>query len=295
MTRADDAVRPLRDREFRLFQGLIRREAGIWLSDAKKPLVEARLNRRVREIGLTDYGAYFERVEASNDERAQMLDNISTNETRFFREPKQFAFLDQEVFPKWRELGESRARPKRVRVWSAGCSTGEEPYSIAMLMASHFPASEGWVSEIVASDLSNRVLAIAREGVWPIERAADIPIEYRKAYMLRGTRSEEGRMRVHPILRTMIDFRRINLYDTHYGLQGPFDLVFCRNVMIYFDRDSKDAVVERLMQLLSAAGYLLLGHAESLTGSTHDLQNEIPTVYRIRSRQSPALTAGSGR
>ncbi len=274
------AIRPLSDREFRMLQQLIYREAGIHLSDAKKALVSGRLTRRVRALGCRDFTAYYQHVESNQNERTSMLDCISTNETRFFREPKQFEFLDETVLPHWRALGDGGQIPKRIRAWSAACSTGEEPYTLAMLLAAHFPAAEGWSVEILASDLSTRVLDAAREGVWPIERSHDIPERLRKAYMLRGIRSEEGRMRAHPALKSMIEFRRINLNDRDYGIRGTFDLIFCRNVLIYFNRDSKEAVIQRLLRYLSGSGLFFLGHAESLTPSAYGMEHAGPTIYR---------------
>jgi chemotaxis protein methyltransferase CheR len=277
-----NGIRPLSDREFTLFQGLIFREAGIFLSDAKKALVTGRLSRRIRALGLADFASYYERVAGDVEgERTAMLDSICTNETRFFREPKQFDFLDQQVLPEWKMLGNSGAIPKRIRVWSAACSTGEEPYSIAMLLATHFPREEGWQIEIVASDLSTKVLAAATAGVWPAERAADIPESYLKAYMFRGVGSEAGKIRIHPKLESMIEFRQINLNSDTLDLgPKPFDLIFCRNVLIYFNRDSKASVISRLTRHLSPTGLLFLGHAESLNGSLHGLQHAGPTCYR---------------
>lgn len=280
----ENTIRPLSDREFQMLQKLIYREAGIHLSDAKKALVSGRLTRRLRALGCASFTAYYELVETNPEERTSMLDCISTNETRFFREPRQFEFLDQTVLPKWRALGASGAIPKRIRAWSAACSSGEEPYSLAMLLATHLPAEEGWSVEILASDLSTRVLSAAREGVWPIDRNADIPEHFRKAWMLRGIRSEEGKMRAQPKLKSMIEFRRINLHDRNYGIRDAFDLLFCRNVLIDFNTDSKAGVIQRLLQHLAPSGLLFLGHAESLAGSSYGLQHAGPTIYQ---RSSP--------
>jgi len=272
--------RPLTDREFSLFQRLIHRETGIFLPEVKKALVVSRLSRRLRTLGLTSFGAYFDVVEQDRDgEKTVMLDNICTNETRFFREPRQFEFLENEVLPAWKARGEAGQMPKRIRVWSAACSTGEEPYSLAMLLRTHFPVESGWNIEILASDLSTKVLATAREGVWPIQRMAEIPPAYLRAYMLRGVRSEEGKIRAQPNIRSLIEFRRINLNEEQYPVDGPFDLIFCRNVLIYFNRETKAAVVSRLARHLSPAGLLFLGHSETLHGAAHALQHAGPTAY----------------
>jgi chemotaxis protein methyltransferase CheR len=266
--------------EFRMFQELIHRETGIFLPDVKKTLLVARLGKRLRALGLHTFGAYFEHVQSGEGgEKTVMLDQICTNETRFFREPRQFEFLDREILPQWKADAEEGKRPKRIRAWSAACSTGEEPYSIGMLLRTHLRAEDGWTVEVLASDLSTRVLAAASEGVWGIERAEDIPESYRRAYMLKGVRSHDGKMRAHPDLQSIIDFRRINLSHDSYGLEPGFDLIFCRNVLIYFDRETKAAVVNRLAKHLSTGGLLFLGHAETLSASSDSLRHAGPTAY----------------
>jgi chemotaxis protein methyltransferase CheR len=271
-------TRILTPREFRLFQALIQREAGIHLSDAKKVLVEGRLARRLRELGL-DFAAYYGLVETDPQERVRMLDCICTNETHFFREPRQFEFLESHVFPEWRARGEAGAMARRVRVWSAGCSTGEEPYSVAMAFLARFPPSSGWEVEIVATDLSTRVLERAQSAVWPIEKAKEIPEPYLKAFMLRGTGPEEGRMKAGPLVRSRVRFQRLNLNAEPFTFAGRFDLVLCRNVLIYFDAASKARVVSRLLERLEPRGYLFLGHAETVTGLGARTRSVGPTVY----------------
>jgi chemotaxis protein methyltransferase CheR len=272
-------VPPLADREFRRFQQLIHRETGIFLPDAKKALVVARLSKRLRTLSLPSFAAYFEAVEADRGERTVMLDHICTNETRFFREPRQFEFLEQEVLPRWQAAGDAGERPKRIRAWSAACSTGEEPYSLAMLLRTHFPAEHAWVAEILASDVSTRALRAAEEGVWPLQRAESIPPAYLRSYMLRGIGQQDGKVRAHPCVKSMIEFRGINLNDERYPVQGMFDLIFCRNVLIYFDRPTKSAVVDRLLRHLAPGGILFLGHSETLHGGVHAVRHVGPTAY----------------
>jgi len=272
--------RPLSDREFTLFQRLIHRETGIFLPEAKKALLVARLSLRLRALGLTSFGAYFDVVEQDRDgEKTVMLDHICTNETRFFREPRQFEFLEADVLPAWKMRGEAGLIPKRIRVWSAACSTGEEPYSLAMLLRTHFPAESGWSIEILASDLSTKVLAAARDGVFPMQRFSEVPPPYLRAYMLRGIRAEEGKIRAQDNIRSLIEFRRVNLNDAQYPVEGPFDLIFCRNVLIYFNRETKAEVVGRLTGHLSPHGLLFLGHSETLHGAAHALKHVGPTAY----------------
>jgi chemotaxis protein methyltransferase CheR len=262
--------------DFARFQALIHREAGIWLAPIKQALLVGRLSRRLRELGIGSWGEYYERVVADAVERVRMVDAICTNETHFFREPRHFEFLAERVFPAWREEADEGRRPRRVRVWSAACSTGEEPFSLAMTLLTAFPA--GWELEVLATDLSTKVLERAGRAVWPMEKAPEIPEAHRKAFMLQGFGAQEGLMKAGPEIRAIVSFARVNLVGDWPA--GPaFDLVFCRNVLIYFDRAGKARVVERLLERLDPRGYLFLGHAESLGGLTARARPVMPTVY----------------
>jgi len=277
--RRETGVRGLTDREFRQLRELIFREAGIYLSDAKKALLLGRLSRRLSMLGLTSYGEYYERVAGGDaQERIHMLDAISTNETHFFREPGQFEFLEKRVLPAWIAAANKGERPRRLRAWSAACSTGEEPYSLAMLLLSMLPPELGFSIEVLGSDISTRVLAAATAGVWPLARAREIPEPHLKRFMLRGVRAQEGRMKAGPELRASVRFERINLRNPVHPAGGPFDLVFCRNVLIYFRQEDKADVVDRLLAHLAPGGLLLLGHAESLLGHP-SLRPVGPMVY----------------
>jgi len=268
----------LTNKEFRLFQALVHQEAGIALSEQKRALLIGRLAPRLRALELSSFSAYYEHVRKDGVELVRMIDSICTNETQFFREPKQFTFLEEQLIPAWRAAGEAGQRPKQVRVWSAACSSGEEPYSIAMSLSAGLP---GWSIDIVASDLSTKVLERAASGIWPIERAAQIPVHYRKAYMLRGSGPQEGKMAARPELSAMIRFVRLNLHHESYPVAGRFDAIFCRNVLIYFDAPSKRRVIDRLLDRLEPHGHLFLGHAESL--NNHDrVRTSGPTVYALK-------------
>lgn len=278
---ARDASHPahgLRSREFRLFQALVQREAGIQLADHKRLLVEGRLSRRLRELRL-DYRAYYALVDADESERVRMLDLISTNETHFFREPRQFEFLEARVFPEWQALAAAGRRSRRVRAWSAACSSGEEPYSLAMAFLARFPAGHGLELEVLATDLSTRVLERARAGVYPIEKGRAIPTRHREAFMLKGTGSQAGLMKAAPELRARVRFERVNLNAERLAVSGGFDLILCRNVLIYFDPESKARTLQRLLERLDPRGYLLLGHAEAMLGARADLRCVGPSVY----------------
>jgi chemotaxis protein methyltransferase CheR len=271
---------PMSDREFRGFRELVYRESGIHIAEHKRELLTARLSRRIRTLGMLRFGQYLALVEQESQERVEMLDRLVTNETRFFREPAQFDYLERQILPRWSAEAARQARPRRVRVWSAGCSTGQEPYSIAMMLLAHL---EGWDIEVLATDLSGRALRQAMAGVWPVEKAAEIPEAYRKEYMLRGVRSQSGSMTASKAARSVIRFQRLNLHDELPEL-GAFDLIFCRNVLIYFDLASRTKAVTRILSRLGPAGYLFLGHSESLLSSGLRLRPMAPSVYSRMAR-----------
>jgi chemotaxis protein methyltransferase CheR len=274
-------IRPLTDREFKLFQSLIHKEAGIYLSEVKKALLVGRLSRRIRELGLDSFEAYYRHVvDGPNPaERVELINNICTHETQFFREPRQFEYLEQTVAPRLRAEAEAGTRPKQIRAWSAACSSGEEPVSMAMSLLYHFPASAGWTVEVLATDISTRVLDKARAATWPIERAAQIPPAYLKRFMLRGTGEHHNRMKAGPEIRSVVRFQQLNLQADSYAVGDGFDMIFCRNVLIYFNAATKEHVVTRLLGRLAEDGLLFLGHAESLTGMRDAPRAVVPTVY----------------
>jgi chemotaxis protein methyltransferase CheR len=268
------------DSDFELFQRLIEKETGIFLAPAKKTLLIGRLSRRLRDLGLADLRKYYKRVMSDRSELTHMVDCISTNETQFFREPLHFEFMERQIFPRWIEQADAGERPRRIRVWSAGCSTGEEPYSLAMTLLHHFPESAGWQVEILATDISTRVLARARAGIWPVEKASHIPSHFLKTYMLRGTGSQQGKMKAGPEIQKAIRFEYLNLLEqAALPHPAPYDMVLCRNVLIYFQNEKKLQVVRGLISHLTAEGYLFVGHSESLNHLTDCVRSVVPTVY----------------
>jgi chemotaxis protein methyltransferase CheR len=268
---------------FQKFQKLIYGETGIWLGSSKTALLCGRLFRRLRELEITSLKDYYECVAGPDqqEERALMIDAITTNETRFFREPRQFEFLVQKVFPHWRAEADRRLRSKRVRIWSAGCSSGEEPYTVAMLLAKHLPAEDGWDARLLATDISNRVLEKARKGIYAIKRSEELPKDLLHSYMLRGMAERQGEMKVKVEIQQMIDFQRFNLnHESEVG-ERPFDIILCRNVLIYFDLASKQRVIANLCRHLTALGLLLVGHAENLNGISSQLRCIEPSIYTM--------------
>ncbi len=251
-------------------------------------------------LGLTTMKEYFNLVSQSDQqhERALMIDCITTNETHFFREPRHFDFLVQQVFPRWKREAAAGERLSRLTIWSAGCSTGEEPYSLAMLLLKHFPPDQGWSVEVLATDISTRVLEKARAAMFPLEKSKEIPREFLRAYMLKGTGDQSGVMRASPELQKMVRFARVNLSADSYPIDGAFDLIFCRNVLIYFDQQSKQKVISGLLQHLCSSGLLFVGHSEHLGGISPGLKSVAPTVYApVESDfkpSQPQSTAGKG-
>jgi chemotaxis protein methyltransferase CheR len=263
--------------EFALFRDLVFRETGIFLADTKKTLLAGRLMRRLRDLGLPSFREYYELVMQNPDERVQLLDAVSTNETHFFREPRHFELIGQTLAPQWaRELASGQRR--QIRVWSAGCSSGEEPYSVAMTLLDALPARPP--VDILATDLSTRMLARAEEALYPAAKAREIPAHHLKKFMLRGVRTREGLVRPTQEVRDLVRFRRLNFNDGSYDA-GTFDLILCRNVLIYFNAETKARVVGRILRHLAPGGTLLVGHAESLTGMCASLRPLQPTVYRL--------------
>ena len=267
------------EQTFGLFQALIRQEAGIHLAPTKKFLVVGRLGRRLRDLGVGSFREYYQLVAEGGDteERIRMLDCICTNETSFFRDRRPFDFLKDTVFPTW--ASQAREREKKIRIWSAGCSTGDEPYSLAMLLLDHFPPSSGWRLDVLASDLSTRALEQAAAGIWPIGKAKGIPEDYLKRFMLQGRGSQAGQMKVRDEVREIVTFERINFNAKQYPVSGLFDLIFFRNVMIYFDMETKKDVVERVVRHLHPSGYIMVGLAETLNGIPSRVTRVMPGVY----------------
>ena len=274
-----EGLRPPSDREFARFRDLIERETGIYLADSKKALLTARLLQRLRELGLSDFGAYYDRVVSTEPAEAiRMLDRISTNETHFFREAHHFALLRERVLPRWAALAREGKRQRRVTAWSAGCSTGEEPYTLAMTLLDAMPPADGWHHSIFAGDLSTRALAHAEAAIYREERIAPVPLAQRRAHLLRGVGSQEGNVQIAPEVRSIVQFARHNLV-VDAPPAGAFDLIFCRNVLIYFRAETRAQVVARLASRLVPGGILFLGHAETLPSVQLPLRTVIPTVF----------------
>ncbi len=261
----------LSEQEFHQFQSMLYEIAGISLSSAKKALVTGRLAKRLQHFKVNSYGEYFNLLNRP-DTRAELqvaIDLLTTNETYFFREVKHFDLLRDTILP-----AISGNRP--VRIWSGACSSGEEVYSIAMILAEVL-GDRPW--EIVGSDISTRVLERAKAGHYPMERAEDIPQAYLSKYCLKGVGAQTGTFLLDKSLRQRVQIMQVNL-NAPLPKLGDFDVIFLRNVMIYFDQKTKQQVVARMLPMLRSNGYFLVSHSESLNGVTDALRVVSPSVYR---------------
>lgn len=271
-------VNELTDQEFDQISALVKSHCGINLHDGKKQLVKSRLSKRLRQLNLSTFQAYIRFLERDNggDELVAMLDLISTNLTSFFRESAHFDYLAEVVMP--RIIAKQPPAQKRLRIWSAGCSSGEEPYTIAIVANECIPGLDAWDARILATDLSTRVLERARDGIYSAKQMASVPSGLLARYFNCVETRPERRYQSNALLKRLIYFARVNLMEP-WSMRGPFDVVFCRNVMIYFDKPTQAKLIGRFWELLAPGGVLFLGHSESLAGVQHRFEYVQPTVY----------------
>ncbi len=270
-------------KNFARFAEFITSELGIKMPESKLTMVQSRLLRRVRELQLNSveqYSQYF--FTSSNaEEREHFINAITTNKTDFFREAEHFDFLTRVALP---SLGRTAGyRPgSRLRVWSAGCSSGEEPYTLAMVLNEYALAQPGFDFAILGTDISTRVLNLAREGIYQESQTVPVPPELRRKYLWQGRDKSQRLVRVVPELRRKVTFHRLNFMDENYGIRDMFDLVFFRNVLIYFDKPTQEAVINKICRNLVPGGYFFAGHSESLAGLDTDLSCLQTAVFRKR-------------
>ena len=266
----------LQDSDFRQIVKLVMDTAGIVLSDKKRAFVLGRLGRRLRILGLSDFAEYCRLLESpkGDTERHNLINAITTNHTSFFRESHHFDYLAKTILP---ALDEARGnRPGRLRIWSAGCSTGEEPYTIAMTLRGYQPSLAGWDVKVLATDLDTNVVAHAAAGAYDPERLESIPAAYRKRYV---TERPDGHALMNDELRSLIMFAPLNLLES-WPMSGPFDVIFCRNVVIYFDKPTQCRLFDRYANMLKPDGWLFVGHSENLLNLTDRFRLVGNTVYQ---------------
>ncbi len=269
---------PFTRQDFDFLRKISNERTGIVVSDDKFDMFYSRLSRRVRKLGLRSFAEYCDliRREERDEEVLELINAITTNLTAFFRENHHFEYLAGTVLP---ELMRRNAASRRIRIWSAGCSTGEEPYSLAITLLENLPAD--WDARILATDIDSNVLQRAAAAIYPEERVKGVPRERLRRWFLRGRGSQAGMVRLKPEVRRLIRFEQLNLME-RWALEEPMDVIFCRNVIIYFDKNTKKRLVERYADNIKPDGYLFIGHSESLFKLTDRFTLIGNTVYRRR-------------
>jgi chemotaxis protein methyltransferase CheR len=294
-------------REFKTFRELIHRKTGIWLRDGKHAMLAARLSKRLRHHGMNDfaaYASYVENVQDGGKELAEIINCVTTNKTSFFREMHHFDFLAQTLVPQL-IAGALLGRARSLRVWSAACSTGEEPYSIAIslldaLKTGHAsvvpnlgqPLSPpgGWQVEVVASDIDTVVLATATQGIYDQEALEEVPRTMQAKYFLRGKGDMSGQVRVKKEVARLVKFQRLNLMDETWAIEGLFDVIFFRNALIYFNRETQEVFLRKMLRYLKPRGYLILGHSEHVPWLNDSVEGLSNTIHQLRAQKRPPYT-----
>jgi len=269
----------LSGKDFSRLSRFIYDTCGIKMPDVKKTMLEARLAKRLRSLGMhsfTDYCDYLFSAAGQERELVQMLDMVTTNKTDFFREPDHFDYLTQKVLPGWVQ----RHPGQTLAIWSAGCSSGEEPYTLAMVLAEFALHNPGFDFQILATDISTRVLEKAKNAIYQEALVEPVPMPFKKKYLLRSKDRASGLVRIVPELRDKVRFRRLNFMDDDFGMREQLDIIFCRNVIIYFDRPTQERLLQRFHRQMKPGALIFMGHSETLSGLDVALTSVFPTVYR---------------
>ncbi len=264
-------------RNFLRLADYIYRTSGIKMPESKQTMLEGRLRRRMNATGTRSFDAYCDFLFSGNhmdEEGPHLINAVTTNKTDFFREPAHFDYLEKQVLPEFQRSGISA-----IRCWSAACSTGPEPYSLGMLLAD-FAEKSGISYGILATDLDTEVLETARRGIYPADQLEPVPPYLASRYVMRPNDPARRDVRITPKLRSAVGFARLNLMDDHYPIGAPMHLIFCRNVLIYFDKLTQKKVISRLIECLSPDGYLFLGHSESISGLNLPLRQVSSTIFQ---------------
>lgn len=269
-------------KDFDRLSQFIHSECGIKMPSSKKTMLEARLQKRLRNLQMrsfTDYCNYLFSKEGIENELVRMIDLVTTNKTDFFREPAHYDFLVNKILPELIRTSGAGVS-KRLSLWSAGCSTGEEPYTLSMVLNEYASQCDGFQFNILATDISTRVLEKARMGIYEDDRIDPIPDALRRRYLLRSKDRSKGLVRIVPELRSRVAFRRLNFMEEDFGMREQFDIIFCRNVIIYFDRPTQEKLLNRFYRYLVPGGFVFMGHSETLNGLDVPLTMVYPTIYR---------------
>jgi chemotaxis protein methyltransferase CheR len=278
-----DFAKPMTQAEFTRFSEFIIGQCGIKMPPSKKIMLEARLQKRLRSLAIPSYNEYYRyiRSEGGSGELVHMLDAVTTNKTEFFRESTHFQYLAQTILPEaLSEQEGSKLKGRPFFIWSAGCSTGEEPYTLAMVLSEFAHQHPPFRFSVLATDISTKVLDRAKDGIYDEDRTAAIPLALKQRYILRSKDRGKSLVRIVPELRAAVQFRRLNLMDESFSFSELLDVVFCRNVIIYFDRSTQERLINRFCRVLKPEGHLFLGHSESVHGLDLPLRRITSTVYR---------------
>lgn len=256
----------------------VTQEYGIKLPPVKKSMLESRLNKKIKSLGMNSYVEFLDYIFSDHGKQTELfhvIDLITTNKTDFFREPAHFSYLSGEFLPSY------LAERTNLKIWSAGCSTGEEPYTLTMVLEEFKKRNPVLNYSLLASDISLRVIQSAFSGIYTLDRLAAIPMEWKRNYFLRS-KTNSNLARIKPQYRKKIQYKRINLMDTSFGLlKSDYDIIFCRNVLIYFDKPTQEEVIRKFCTHLRPGGLLFLGHSESIMGMKLPLTQVRPTVYQF--------------
>jgi chemotaxis protein methyltransferase CheR len=268
--------------DYRRLATVIQNHSGIRMPDSKRTMVEGRLRRRLRALGMacfSDYCDFLFKQNGLDHEQRHLIDAVTTNKTEFFREPDHFAFLQREGMP--RLLADRKGgTDKTIKIWSAASSTGAEPYSIAMLLADMAGSPQAFHFSVLGTDICTTVLEQAVTGVYPAEMMDPVPADMQRRYVMRSLDRKKDLVRMVPELRRLVRYQQLNLMDDHYPVDKDIDIIFCRNILIYFDKPTQHTVLRRLSRHLHPGGYLILGHSESMAGTNLDLHQVAPTIFR---------------
>ncbi len=268
----------LTEKDFEVFSKFIYAEYGIKMPPIKRIMLQGRLLKRIRELGMnsySEYKEYFFSKEGQEKELLHFLNVVTTNKTDFFREPVHFIFLNEQVLPQHIENNNNQV----LKVWSAGCSSGEEPYTISVVLNEFMRFHPLFKFSILGTDISTQMLEKAAKGVYQANKIEAIPLELKKRYFLKSKDIQNQTVRVHPQLQKSLTLNYLNLMDTVYGIKELFDVIYCRNVLIYFDRATQEKVINKLCQHLKKGGYFFIGHSESLSGMDVPLKHIKPTIF----------------
>lgn len=271
---------PIEDAEFAKLSSYINTNYGIKMPDVKKTMLQARLQKRLKANNLKSFKDYCDLVlskESEQSEIVHMIDMVSTNKTEFFREPNHFDFMKSVMLPDFQQ-----SKLPNMKIWSSACSSGEEVYTIAMVMDEFLQGKKSFDYSILGTDISLRMLETSARAVYPMSRVLELPLEVKKKYLLKNKNAENPDVRIIPELRNKARFQRLNLMSDSYNVPADFDVIFCRNVLIYFERDVQEMVINKLLRHLKTGGYFFLGHSESIMGMNVPLHQLKPTIYRKR-------------